>query len=478
MARDRRIEPEKKRTPRELKTAFETYVRATQGNFDHLSGQAREFARQFNLLAGDVATLYEALGLDPDDDGAGGTTGATGPAGADGPIGAAGPSGGDGSDGPPGPPGAPGDDGEPGPPGPPGRDGTSGTSGSAGVAGPPGFPGDEGDVFFGVPGLPGVDGTFTAGAPEDSALVIFRADSGNNAQLERIYLIDADPPTEETDLTGGSNYTIGFEVTAADTVGQSAIHGQTDWIVATPVADPDYWGVTHAANTVLQLEEGVYVYQMNLGFDAAAAVADNEVYGGFEYAEDPSAISPFAEYALGPNNTLELQAGVPTSRTGYLFTGEFVVPTGGAKYVFNFGQPSAGGTELRRYNLLLAKAAGAGAAGTDGLSTQVLDFSSTDPPVDGDQAPSYFLPYDIEVVDVRASGEARANAIDVDILKNGVTLGWVGAGANPQAPLAGGVGTARVPDTTAFAEGDELTVNLDNSIGTGRIIVYIKYETT
>lgn len=68
MARDRRVEPEpRRRTPKELKDAFETYVRATQGNFDHLSGQAREFARQFNLLAEDVGLLYETLGLDPDD---------------------------------------------------------------------------------------------------------------------------------------------------------------------------------------------------------------------------------------------------------------------------------------------------------------------------------------------------------------------------------------------------------------------------
>lgn len=87
MARDRGVDPdrEKKRTPKELKGAFETYVKATQGNFDHLSGQAREFARQFNLLAEDVKVLYDLLGIDPDEDWTPDTiVGATGPAGADG----------------------------------------------------------------------------------------------------------------------------------------------------------------------------------------------------------------------------------------------------------------------------------------------------------------------------------------------------------------------------------------------------------
>lgn len=67
MARDER-RPVEKGTPKELKRGLEKYAYATQGNFDHLSGQAREFARQFNLLASDVATLYDFFGLDQFDE--------------------------------------------------------------------------------------------------------------------------------------------------------------------------------------------------------------------------------------------------------------------------------------------------------------------------------------------------------------------------------------------------------------------------
>lgn len=37
-----------------LKRIFESIIRGAQGNFDHFQGQAKEFARQFNLLARDI----------------------------------------------------------------------------------------------------------------------------------------------------------------------------------------------------------------------------------------------------------------------------------------------------------------------------------------------------------------------------------------------------------------------------------------
>lgn len=55
------------KTDEELRE-YAANIRGTQGNFDHLSGQAREFARQFNLLASDVATLYDFFGLDQFDE--------------------------------------------------------------------------------------------------------------------------------------------------------------------------------------------------------------------------------------------------------------------------------------------------------------------------------------------------------------------------------------------------------------------------
>lgn len=48
---------------RKLKKVLETVIRASQGNFDHISGESREFARQFNKLANDVDDLYEILGV-------------------------------------------------------------------------------------------------------------------------------------------------------------------------------------------------------------------------------------------------------------------------------------------------------------------------------------------------------------------------------------------------------------------------------
>jgi hypothetical protein len=52
---------------RKLRQILESLVRSSQGNFDHLSGEAREFARLFNLLAEDVDFLYDALGIEKDD---------------------------------------------------------------------------------------------------------------------------------------------------------------------------------------------------------------------------------------------------------------------------------------------------------------------------------------------------------------------------------------------------------------------------
>lgn len=51
-----------------IRDAAEEILRASQGNFDHLQGEAREFARQFNFLAEDVAILYEALGIEYSED--------------------------------------------------------------------------------------------------------------------------------------------------------------------------------------------------------------------------------------------------------------------------------------------------------------------------------------------------------------------------------------------------------------------------
>jgi len=47
-----------------LRKVLETIIRSSQGNFDHLSGEAREFARRFNRLANDVADLYDILGVE------------------------------------------------------------------------------------------------------------------------------------------------------------------------------------------------------------------------------------------------------------------------------------------------------------------------------------------------------------------------------------------------------------------------------
>lgn len=49
---------------RNLKQMLETIVRSSQGNFDHLSGEAKEFAKRFNQLANDVKDLYELLGIE------------------------------------------------------------------------------------------------------------------------------------------------------------------------------------------------------------------------------------------------------------------------------------------------------------------------------------------------------------------------------------------------------------------------------
>jgi hypothetical protein len=49
---------------RRFRELLEHVIKASQGNADHLSGEARDFAREFNLLAGDVDFLYDALGIE------------------------------------------------------------------------------------------------------------------------------------------------------------------------------------------------------------------------------------------------------------------------------------------------------------------------------------------------------------------------------------------------------------------------------
>jgi len=47
-----------------LKKVLESIIRASQANQDHLSGEAKEFARKFNQLGNDVSSLFELLGIE------------------------------------------------------------------------------------------------------------------------------------------------------------------------------------------------------------------------------------------------------------------------------------------------------------------------------------------------------------------------------------------------------------------------------
>jgi len=67
-----------------------------------------------------------------------------------------------------------------------------------------------------------------------------------------------------------------------------------------------------------------------------------------------------------------------------------------------------------------------------------------------------------------------AASILVDVLKNGVSLGWVGAGAAPSLSAAY-IGTERVPDTVSFAKGDYFTIDVGSGTYEGRLNAIIAF---
>lgn len=154
------------------KSAWSSVVRATQGNFEHISGWVRDFVRAHNSLVDDVEELrdaFEGRNLETDAIGGTGSGGgsSTGGGGGGGGGGAAGPAG---PPGPPGPPGAsvigpPGIQGIQGVAGADGADGEAAAQGAQGVAGPPGMRGPAGPP--GIMGPPGPTGA--AGAAGSSS---------------------------------------------------------------------------------------------------------------------------------------------------------------------------------------------------------------------------------------------------------------------------------------------------------------------
>jgi hypothetical protein len=198
-----------------LKLILENIIRAGQGNFDHLSGESKEFARLFNRLSEDVSFLYDALGIDYDKAGDDVEPSSTiiiespphsHPAqdidippsippffaqGEDGAFGLPGPKG---KDGKPGRfvPGFPGEDGDtpfapPGIRGLTGGTGSTGATGATGRTGPLGFPGQDGDdvAFFMPPGEGGGSSVSFDDATSDPLAVATAASDGVEASAAR-----------------------------------------------------------------------------------------------------------------------------------------------------------------------------------------------------------------------------------------------------------------------------------------------------
>lgn len=116
---------------------------------------------------------------------------------------------------------------------------------------------------------------------------------------------------------------------------------------------------------------------------------------------------------------------------------------------------------------------GTGAQGPAGTDTRVYVFTSRPTPATGDQLPEFYADRAVTLDFVQASGAARVAAVTVDLKKNGTSVFPVTT--KPDAPLAGGLGTRRVPDTTNVAQGDKLTVNFASTdfSDTDKIVVYI-----
>jgi hypothetical protein len=70
------------------------------------------------------------------------------------------------------------------------------------------------------------------------------------------------------------------------------------------------------------------------------------------------------------------------------------------------------------------------------------------------------------------SDYARTSDITIDVKKNGTTV--FSAATKPKLAAAGGVDTARVPDTLTWADGDIMTIHLSGSNGNGPAVLTMK----
>lgn len=170
---------------------------------------------------------------------------------------------------------------------------------------------------------------------EDRTMVARRGDTGTNAMLQNMWDLEQDPAVEATDLTSGS-IALGFE-SHADDDANSVIVDDPVFIKSTSTADPDYWGTTHAANSVLELDDGIYHWSVVL-YVSGSHTADPEDSMEFyiDYAEDVTLLSAFAQAvgAVGPSTiSPERKAvGNVNDYTRWEFNGQLIVPTGGALY--------------------------------------------------------------------------------------------------------------------------------------------------
>lgn len=114
-----------------------------------------------------------------------------------------------------------------------------------------------------------------------------------------------------------------------------------------------------------------------------------------------------------------------------------------------------------------------GADGADGVVHDEWVFTSGADLVDGDQVPVRLVNRAVTLEYVRGYGAARATPITVDLEKNGTSV--FPTTTKPDIPSAGGAGTSRVPDTTAVAQGDILTVNFAGVNGDGPVQVHVGY---
>lgn len=114
-----------------------------------------------------------------------------------------------------------------------------------------------------------------------------------------------------------------------------------------------------------------------------------------------------------------------------------------------------------------------GAPGVPGSDTRVCVFTSPSSPAVGDQLPEFYADRDLTLEYVQASGAARVAVVTIDLKINGTSAFPVTT--KPDAPAAGGLGTRRVPDTTAVMQGDRLTISFSSADFTDadKILVYI-----